>query len=888
MFVERSRFLSLCIQGMKDLGLYNDQDYRERFKSELKEIDAQAEHEYFLNLADSKLRFAENENNLLTPYLLRICDSFDISKPPKFVQGEFPDIDVDYIKPVRDYLKREWAAKRFGKDYICEIGTYGTSGIKSAILDMTRVYGKPLAEIQAITKEMDDKDNDGKPLEWDKALEIYKDFAAYCNKNPEIADAAKLLISRNRTAGVHAGGLIISDRPISGFVPLEVRSVTKENPNGIVCSAWAEGLHTQDLQPVGLIKFDLLVIANLMQIALACDLIKKRHGLKSICALEGDYDWSDISYLNDPDSLAMANKGDLKCVFQFDSEGIRKLVKKGGVTSFDDLVAYSSLYRPGCLRMGMDARYCARKKYKESKGKEGEPYNLHPVMEKILGKTYGVMVFQEQIMSILRTVGKIPDMHTEKVRKAISKKKVKEFIKYKQMFIENGQEVLGANKEFVEELWAQVEAFSEYGFNASHAVAYTYISARLLWLKAHYPIEFYTAILMCKDDENKFREYKLDAKYHGVEVLPVDINKSDVNFSIVDDKIYFGFSNIKGINQEAERIVENQAYSDFQDFLNRFGTDAGVIKPLVALGVFDDLEPKHDRERLRKYYEYYKNQFKKHKDMQKRFEESLAARDADLKELLLTQITEDDPEFDQLNNFSEEARDLWEETFSHVMVEVETTRKGVTKSKSVSFLSLLQSLAKKRDSRIESNSDKISGIKSLCEFDFDSIVLDDEELALLRDYMVIDGVVSYPAAESEYYGFQWTHVLETSPDYTGLTIDNFLSEAEENHMSYGPVEVMVLSSERRTSKNNVVFYTVKIEDANGRRMNMNVWKDDFARWEEELSKGQLVRIQARPPSGGFMTLTLNSYPKGKTPPKEEDGRVILLRRSENLDDLTLN
>jgi DNA polymerase-3 subunit alpha len=344
---------------------------------------------------------------------------------------------------------------------------------------------------------------------------------------------------------------------------------------------WTEGLNAQDLQPVGLIKFDLLVINNLMQIALACDLVKKRHGLPNICAEEGSWDWSDISYLNDPKALEMANKADLKCVFQFDSEGIRKLVKKGGVTRFDDLAAYSALYRPGPLNMGMDVKYCRRKKGEE-------PYNLHPLMEPILGKTYGVMIFQEQVMDILRVVGNVPDMHTEKVRKAISKKKVKDFIKYKEMFVEHGKINLNVNADFLLNLWEQIESFAEYGFNKSHAYAYTYISSRLLWLKAHYPLEFYNAILMCENDDEKFREYKLDAKYHGVEIRPIDINKSKANFEITDGKIYFGFKNIKSIGEGvAERIVEHQPYTSFPDFLERFGTDGSTLKALCAIGVFD-------------------------------------------------------------------------------------------------------------------------------------------------------------------------------------------------------------------------------------------------------------------------------------------------------------
>jgi DNA polymerase-3 subunit alpha len=350
---DRDRLLKLCVYGLEARGLSKDQRYKDRLKKDLKEIDAQGEYEYFLNLHDKfkreNLTFAENQHNNSVDFLLFLTDQFDIEKPSEYVQGEFPDIDIDYIKEVRDDLKRNWAADKFGQEFICEIGTYGTSGIKGAILDMARVHSLPKGEIQPITVKMQDKDDEGHELEWDKALEMYPDFRDYCERNQEVAECAHLLLDRIRTSSVHAGGLIVSDRRIDGFVPLEVRKVDKDTPNGVICSAWTEGLNRQDLQPVGLIKFDLLVVNNLKQIAVACNLVKERHGVDKICALPGQWDFSDISYLNDSKCIEMANKADLKCIFQFDSEGIRKLVKRGGVSSFDDIAAYSALYRPGCL-----------------------------------------------------------------------------------------------------------------------------------------------------------------------------------------------------------------------------------------------------------------------------------------------------------------------------------------------------------------------------------------------------------------------------------------------------------------------------------------------------------------------------------------------------------
>ncbi len=883
---DRERLLLLCLKSLKEFGRNEDARYKERLKREIKEIDAQGEHEYLLKLYDEfqekKLMYPYNENNLLVDFLLRLAPDFDIDKDYDWVQGEFPDIDTDYLKAPREYLKRDWVPRTFGQENTCEISTYSTSGIKSAMLDMARVHNLPSDEIQQITNKITDKDEDGNELEWDQAMEIYPDLKGYCVSHPDVSEAAFLLLERRRNHGIHAGGLIISDKRIDGFVPLEVRSVKKETPNGIICSAWTEGLNSQDLGPVGLIKFDMLGVKNIDQTADCCKLIKDRYGIESICARPGDWDWSDISYLNDPKCIEMANRADLRCIFQFDGDGMRKLVKRGGVTSFDDLPAYSALYRPGPLGMGMDVRYCRRKKWAVNKNAEdGEPFNIHPVMQPSLAKTYGVLVYQEQVMDILRVVGQIPDMHTEKVRKAISKKKVEQFIKYKEMFIENGQRVLNVNEDYVLDLWNQIESFAAYGFNASHAYAYAYISARLLWLKAHYPTEFYTAILMHQADHDKIKNIKLDAKNHGVTVKPVHINKSKANFAISDKDVYFGFSNIKKIGEAvADRIVEQQPYSSFVDFLDRFGTDATPIKALTALGVFEE---QHDRLHLRKFSEYYKDQIKKRKDRQKRHEASIEKKHEELRELLLEEVSEDDPEFTQLCQFTPQAQALWEQKFIGIHRTVHKKIKGVNVAKEVPFTKFLEDLARKRESSLtnfaEKEKDSEETPLTLDQFNPCKVELVEEEMAILTDELEVDGIKTFPKAESEYYGFQWTHRLETSPDYTGRTLDVFLKESEQG-LVVGMVEVEIKAVRPRTSKNGVQFYSIDIEDANGTRMVVNVWQDDFTRFQDELKAGHFVKMRVRPPSGGFNTLTFDSVPRQerkKLPPKEEDIRLLMMR-----------
>jgi hypothetical protein len=335
------RLEQICERAMKTK-CYGDERYAKVLKEEFYDLEGQNECDYFLGLYDNKARYSRNEHNLLIPWLLDLVPTYDIEKPSASTMGEFPDIDVDYLPMVRDYLKHDWASKTFGQENVCEISSYTTFGIKGSLIDMARVHGKDRDEVLNLTTKLGLKDDDGKVLTWDKALELYPELKEYCDRNKDVAEAARKLLHRNRGMGVHAGGLIISNSPIDMLVPL-----VKSKGNDVGVSAFVEGLHGTDLGPLGLIKFDLLVITNLMQIALACKTIKDRFKLDSFCARPGFLDWSDTAYLNDPKALALANEGKLKGIFQFDSPGIRELVKLGGVDSFEDLVAYSALYRPG-------------------------------------------------------------------------------------------------------------------------------------------------------------------------------------------------------------------------------------------------------------------------------------------------------------------------------------------------------------------------------------------------------------------------------------------------------------------------------------------------------------------------------------------------------------
>lgn len=881
----------VCESVLSLKGLDQDERYRKRFKWEKEEIVSKDKKDYFQNLFDQNIKYKFNQNNLLIAWLLEIVPDFNIDIDPKCDYGEFPDIDVDFIPIVREYLKNTWALKEFGEEYVCNIGNYTTFGIKSALIDMVRVHGGSREEILVLTKSLDSKDDEGKPMTWDAAMKLYPSLKKYCDENPDTAAAAKKLLNRNRGMGVHAGGLIISSSPLPDLVPLVKR---KDNPQA---SSWVEGLHGQDLQPVGLVKFDLLVISNLLQIAKCCELVKNRHQIKGICALEGQSDWSDVNaWRNDPIALKMADQGDLKGIFQFDSETVRSMCCAGGVDRFEDLVAYTSLNRPGPLNMKMQERYIERKRGREE-------YSLHPILRPILGKTYGVIIYQEQVMRILNVVGEIPLKDCELVRKAISKKKIESFIRYKEMFVINGQKNLSADEKHLLHLWDQIESFAEYGFNLSHAVAYTYVSAYLLYLKSHYPHEFYTSILSCESLSDKIKEYKMEAKLHDVNVLPLDINRSKVSFDLQEDKIYFGLSNVKGIGEApAEKIVSLQPFQGFEDFLQRFGTDASVLKPLIGLGCFEN---DGDAITLWKFTECYKHFFKKNEDRTKRYLASLEKYQLDFEELfpqeniILKEINSDLPyKEDYWKKYDIDEEKIIEkkiecdksesDSFSKLVnktveldngliIEKEIIKhyKKVNINKRWNRLHNFKLLWEKRKRTIEKYKNHISNIPTLNTFNPDDYEIDEKlELEFL----------SKDICDNKYYGFNWIHPLESSPDYKGNLTFNDLKNLTD--VVVGPVELKVNKCNKTKSKKGTTYYQLICEDVTGQVNRIIVWADDYERWKEEFIENNLLRVRLQPPSNGFSTFTFESNRGGKWrnsnkyENKSDDIRVVVLRRSE--------
>jgi DNA polymerase III alpha subunit len=805
----------------KKFPFHEDPRYQFRLRYELLEIETQNCCDYFINLVKQRKKFS-NENNLLVPVLLGICNEFNIAEMPKTKTNEFPDVDIDFLADVRDYLKNVYAPNQYKPENTCSIGTYGRYALKSAMLDMARIFGYDRQEALNITTSLRMKDEDGDELPYEEALEMYPELKSYMDKYPELALAVQKLLNRVRNTGKHAGGVIVAKDQINKFVPL-----MKTTGGDLLVSQFVEGLATQELGPIGLVKFDLLVVSALEQTAHAVKMIKERHDIKVICGNTND--WDNTDYLNDKQAISNANESDLIGIFQYDSNGIREVVKASGIDSFDDLVAIVSLYRPGPLNAEMDQVFIKRRTGQEE-------YKIHPVLEPILKSTYGIIIYQEQVMRILNVVGKIPLKDCETIRKAISKKKISSFIKYKEQFIENGINVLQITREEVAEIFQNIEFFSAYGFNLSHATAYTYISSRQLYLKTYYPLEFFTALLMLEGSEDKKRIYITDAQNHNIEVKPVDLNKSKANFSIYENAIYMGFGNVKGIGIDtANKIVALQPFQNIDDFLRRFGTDSSVLKALIPLKVFGE-----DTKRVYKYWQSFLLKNKKVVDKNKRANKSYN----ELKKSVLSYLPE------KYWNL-----DLSEELFQIL--------RSINKTSDVEKLyKKWMRMIKKEEAKIEISYE---------EFDDEDFAIEDKEVLLeLVDIFV---------AERKHYGFQFTCRLQTKKMYNkNLTFSKVIDShamGANKHM----VQIEVLDVNKRYSKAGKTYCQILAMDSEFRIERINIWEDDYSIFRNLLEVNNCLSVQVKPPSNGFSTFGLNSPAKNKRyllPSSEMDFRIVLM------------
>ncbi|RTH35469.1 DNA polymerase III subunit alpha [Thermus scotoductus] len=484
-----------------------------------------------------------------------------------------PDIDTDFSDRERDRVI-QYVRGRYGEDKVAQIGTFGSLASKAALKDVARVYGIPHKKAEELAKLIPVQFGKPKPLA--EAIELVPELRAEMEKDPrvrEVIEVAMRLEGLNRHASVHAAGVVIAAEPLTDLVPLmrdqEGRPVTQYDMGAV--------------EALGLLKMDFLGLRTLTFLDEAKKIVKESKGV------ELDYDRLP---LDDPKTFALLARGETKGVFQLESGGMTATVRGLKPRRLEDIIALVSLYRPG--PMEHIPTYIRR-----HHGQEPVSYVEFPHAEKylrpILEETYGIPVYQEQIMQIASQVAGYSLGEADLLRRAMGKKKVEEMQKHRERFVRGARE-RGVPEEEANRLFDMLEAFANYGFNKSHAAAYSLLSYQTAYVKAHYPVEFMAALLTVeRHDSDKVAEYIRDARAMGIEVLPPDINRSGFDFKVVGEEILFGLSAVKNVGEGAAQAIlaERERRGPFKslgDFLKRLDervVNKRTLESLIKAGAFD-------------------------------------------------------------------------------------------------------------------------------------------------------------------------------------------------------------------------------------------------------------------------------------------------------------
>lgn len=484
---------------------------------------------------------------------------------------EAPDIDMDFCRD-RRALVLNYVKERYGTENVAQIGTFGTLRAKAVIRDVARALGVPLDRADEVAKAVPDTLH----ISLADALNDSADLKGAYDSDPsirEVIDIGMRLEGLVKSAGTHAAGVVIADRPLTEYVPLQ-RIGGKED----IITQWTE------VEKAGLLKMDFLGLRNLTILDKAVANVRKHRGV--------DIDPLKIP-LDDAETFALLQRGETKGIFQLESGGIRDLLTKMKPDVFNDIIATAALYRPGPLEGGMVMTYVNVKH-----GVQPIPV-VHPVVDEVLAETYGVMVYQEQVMRIINRLGGIELSKAYLCIKAISKKKHEMIARFREDFIKGAQE-RGMAKANAEELFGMIEFFAGYGFNKSHSTAYAAIAYQTAYLKANYPPEFMAALLSCgMEDTDRISEHVDDCRRMKITVLPPDVNQSDVEFGVLEDKLTFGMAAIKGVGEQAVAAIAqerhaNGPYSSIFDLAERVDPKQltkGVLEILIKAGALDSLGP---------------------------------------------------------------------------------------------------------------------------------------------------------------------------------------------------------------------------------------------------------------------------------------------------------
>ncbi len=482
---------------------------------------------------------------------------------------EMPDVDLDIQDDRRDELI-QYVIDKYGRERVGQIATFGSLKARAAVRDCGRVLGMDLAEVDRICKMIPTVPVG---VTIDQALKTNPELQATYNSNPDarnLIDTARTLEGLNRNVGVHAAGVLISDDPLTDHVPVHYGG------KGEVVAQLAK----KDIAKIGLLKMDFLGLANLTILANAVKKVKEHRGI-------------DIDILNIPldcqKTFEMLGKGDTNGVFQLESGGMRQNVIDLKPNSVRELAAIVALYRPGPMAYIPNF---VRSKF----GLDPITY-LHPDLEPILAETYGVICYQDQVLRIARAIAGFTLGQADVLRKAMSSKDRAIMDQQREKFLE-GAKANGVDEKIAAAIYEQIEPFAGYAFNKAHAVCYAFVAYRTAYMKANYPVEYYSALLSANmDDKEKLAMYVEDCKRFGIKVLPPDVNTSGVEFDVCDGSICFGLAAVKGVGRAVIDAIlaarnEGGPFKSLHEFCRRVCdtlVTRSAIESLIKCGAFDSI-----------------------------------------------------------------------------------------------------------------------------------------------------------------------------------------------------------------------------------------------------------------------------------------------------------
>ncbi|RKD25243.1 DNA polymerase III catalytic subunit, DnaE type [Caminicella sporogenes DSM 14501] len=584
----------LCYEGLKRRYKKVTENLKERLEYELSIIEQMGYVDYFLIVWDF-IKYAKDNGILVGPgrgscggsivaYTLNITDIDPIKYNlifERFLNPErvtMPDIDIDFEDERRGEVI-DYVIKKYGSEKVAQIITFGTMAARGAIRDVGRAINMPYSEVDKIAKEV--------PFQLgmtiDKALEMNPKLKSIYNTDERaryLIDIARAVEGMPRHASTHAAGVVIAKEAVDEYVPLYLHD------NNITTQ-----FNMTLLEELGLLKMDFLGLRNLTVIKDALKLIKEHKGV--------EIDISNIPY-DDPKVYELISSGETLGVFQLESTGMRRFMRELKPQCLEDIIAGISLYRPGPME--------SIPKYIENKNNPEKITYLHPKLEPILKVTYGCLVYQEQVMQVVRELGGYSYGRSDLVRRAMGKKKMDVMVKEREYFIngkvdENGNIEIrgcvrnGIPKDVANTIFDDMIDFAKYAFNKSHAASYAVLAYQTAYLKCYYPVEFMAALMTSvMGNSSKIAQYIDDCKRQGIEILKPDINESFDKFTVSGNKIRFGLLAIKnvgiGIINSIIKARREKKFTSFIDFCERIETkelNKRAVESMIKAGVFDSL-----------------------------------------------------------------------------------------------------------------------------------------------------------------------------------------------------------------------------------------------------------------------------------------------------------